>query len=207
MRTCSVEGCNRKRRELIYCHTHYEQFRKHGKITKVIRICDGSQGCKIKSCNGEHYSLGYCKPCYNQLPERKEKDRKRVRKWIKENPDYGKQWREKNLEKEREKTRRWNKENPEKVLKTQIRYLKKLGDKFNMNQYQIKTALMSWSKTIRKRDNDKCIICGSKEGLNAHHTLYKRYYPELSLNINNGVTLCKIHHNEVHGKKLKFINI
>lgn len=35
MRTCSIEGCERKHFGKGYCKKHYEQVRRHGKITHV----------------------------------------------------------------------------------------------------------------------------------------------------------------------------
>ena len=68
-----------------------------------------------------------------------------------------------------------------------------------------------WIKAIKERDG-KCVHCGSKENLHAHHikelaTLvneYKQKHGRLETQDNffyqmdNGITLCKLCHREVH---------
>jgi len=49
-----------------------------------------------------------------------------------------------------------------------------------------------WSIAIRKRDK-KCMICGSKKFLNAHH-LIPREIKEFRHDLRNGITLCAKHH-------------
>jgi len=45
-----------------------------------------------------------------------------------------------------------------------------------------------------------CKNCGSTENLEAHHIQPKTRFPELSLTLDNGVTLCKKPcHYEIHG--------
>jgi 5-methylcytosine-specific restriction endonuclease McrA len=48
-----------------------------------------------------------------------------------------------------------------------------------------------WTKTVKERDG-KCMSCGNtdKRVLTADHIKSKKMFPELSLDINNGVTLC-----------------
>lgn len=49
------------------------------------------------------------------------------------------------------------------------------------------------SKSIR--DNIKCCqICNSKNNLQIHHILEKKYYPELYFENNNLICLCPKHH-------------
>jgi hypothetical protein len=45
-------------------------------------------------------------------------------------------------------------------------------------------------KQVFKRDNNKCIICGSTKKLNAHHLNGWHWYPQGRFDINNAVTLC-----------------
>ncbi len=96
---------------------------------------------------------------------------------------------------------KWRKENPEKLLKNNFKYLTKFGKVHNFDLFETIMALMTWSKIIHKRDK-LCVICGSRENLNAHHILHKKLYPTLAFNTNNGITLCQKHHKEVHGKCL-----
>lgn len=40
MKTCCVEGCNRKHYGNGYCNMHYQQWKKHGKITRIKSLKD-----------------------------------------------------------------------------------------------------------------------------------------------------------------------
>lgn len=57
-----------------------------------------------------------------------------------------------------------------------------------------------WSEAVRLRDGE-CVLCGKKEGLNAHHWIHSRAQGNLHRwDIKNGITLCypchvhKVHH-------------
>lgn len=54
-----------------------------------------------------------------------------------------------------------------------------------------------WRKTVYERDNYKCRWpnCTFKHKINAHHIKRWADYPSLRFNINNGITLCKYHHD------------
>ncbi len=59
-----------------------------------------------------------------------------------------------------------------------------------------------WERIIYNKNNYECPICGEhrKKKLTAHHILNFSTYPELRFDINNGQTLCRIHHQEFHRK-------
>ena len=97
-----------------------------------------------------------------------------------------------------ERAKKWAQKNPEKRLKITIKNHSKGATQFKITVRQYKHALQAWSKLVKSRDNQKCIICGNKAD-EAHHIFYKANYPELSLNINNGISLCLEHHHEIHG--------
>ena len=59
--------------------------------------------------------------------------------------------------------------------------------------YWKKKALIVWGKIVRERDG-KCLYCGSKLRLNAHHLLCKERYPKYMFDLNNGFTMCSKHH-------------
>ena len=64
MRTCSIEGCNRKHRARGYCGLHYSRFLRGVDLnpSKVY----GRRGCKVANCNRPHEGLGYCKLHYDR---------------------------------------------------------------------------------------------------------------------------------------------
>lgn len=96
------------------------------------------------------------------------------------------------------KSKEYNKKYPEKKLASDIKYLKKYGFPLKLDPYTYKFALKSWSKTVKKLGNGLCLVCNLKAEI-SHHIIHKSKYPELSLNTNNGIPLCKICHYEVHG--------
>jgi hypothetical protein len=56
-----------------------------------------------------------------------------------------------------------------------------------------------WLKSVFKRDNYTCQKCGKRGGkLNAHHIRRFAKFPELRLDVNNGMTLCADCHNTWH---------
>lgn len=60
-----------------------------------------------------------------------------------------------------------------------------------------------WRKAVYKRDNWTCQKCGYKgSNLNAHHIKHFIKHVEIRLDINNGITLCKDCHKEVHKRKV-----
>ena len=57
---------------------------------------------------------------------------------------------------------------------------------------------MIWAERIKALDNFRCAYCGSTENLNACHIKSRSEYPELSENIENGITLCRKCHYALH---------
>lgn len=55
-----------------------------------------------------------------------------------------------------------------------------------------------WSISVQERDGYKCVECGSRFKLQAHHIQPKSKYPELRHDLNNGITLCILCHAEKH---------
>lgn len=53
--------------------------------------------------------------------------------------------------------------------------------------------LLEWSRQVRERD-EKCIVCGRTDHLNAHHILPKETYKEFMFEPINGACLCPTHH-------------
>lgn len=122
----------------------------------------------------------------------------KIKKW---NSDFNKKWYRENKQRIQLIKKEYIKNNPEILLKSQLNYLTKLARKFSLTSHQYKLALSAWAKIIKKRDH-VCVICGSTEKLNAHHIIHRAKNPELSFIQNNGLLLCKKHHDEVHEKNL-----
>lgn len=56
-----------------------------------------------------------------------------------------------------------------------------------------------WRKSVFERDNYTCQKCNVRGGdLEAHHINSYKEYPDLRLDINNGITLCKKCHKDEH---------
>lgn len=101
------------------------------------------------------------------------------------------------------KNKNWIKTNPQSwqkiALKSQKKYLSRLGKSFGLVYHKLPYLYTQWSRTVKDQYNNKCAICEMPAD-HSHHIFHKSKYPELSLNLNNGVPLCLVHHNEVHGR-------
>ena len=110
------------------------------------------------------------------------------------------------LIKRNQRTLEWKNNNPTRwrqaVLKSQVKYLKRLESEINIKYHKIPYLYKQWADLIKIQCSNKCQICYKKAD-HTHHIFHKAKYPKLSLNLNNGIPLCMIHHNEVHGKGLK----
>ena len=52
-----------------------------------------------------------------------------------------------------------------------------------------------WENDIKKRDDNKCVICGNSLDIEVHHIIpYSNDYDN-RINVDNGICLCKRHHN------------
>ena len=59
--------------------------------------------------------------------------------------------------------------------------------------------LSDWAEQVKIRDKN-CVICGSKQNLDAHHIFKVNKYDDAYLDLNNGVALCEKCHNRYHNK-------
>ena len=64
----------------------------------------------------------------------------------------------------------------------------------------------SWIKKVKIRDKHKCQWpgCDQKKGLQAHHILPWCDYIGLRYDINNGITLCKLHHKLIYNDETSY---
>lgn len=72
------------------------------------------------------------------------------------------------------------------------------GGKSLQNDRHDSAQYKDWRLAVYQRDNYKCVKCGSKERINAHHIRSWKYYPELRYDVDNGVTLCEKCHIALH---------
>lgn len=56
----------------------------------------------------------------------------------------------------------------------------------------------AWSYEVRERDGFACRLCGSTEGIEAHHIVPWDADPGQRFNPDNGITLCRLHHDRIH---------
>jgi 5-methylcytosine-specific restriction endonuclease McrA len=63
-----------------------------------------------------------------------------------------------------------------------------------------------WRLEVFKRDNFKCVICQSKNTIQADHIFAKVKYPEKAFDINNGRTLCEKCHKQTPNYGGKAVN-
>ena len=133
---------------------------------------------------------------YRRNKEKAKANRLRLKEYHKKyQKKYGKEYRRKN----HEYYLNYFKENSSKILDSNQRRLSKIGNILHLSSKQFHNLIISWSLFVKKRDNNLCQICG-KQGKESHHIFHKSKYPKLSLVKNNGITLCKKCHFEVHGK-------
>jgi len=59
----------------------------------------------------------------------------------------------------------------------------------------------AWKKILIERDGNMCEICGSTKNIQAHHIEHVVCNPIESLDIDNGILLCKECHNRAHKQK------
>jgi len=198
-------------KNIIYCkglcELHYGRYKRWGDpyYNNNDWLKNNRRICSIDNCNNIHQSLGLCKSHYDKQRHKNnpEYDKKRSKIYRKNNLNKCKETQRKyyrnNLKKYKDNNKKWRMNNPEKLLENSKRYLKKLGKLFDMSSNEYRYTLQNWSKTIRKLDNNMCKNCDSIKNLNAHHIMPKNKFPELSLDLDNGVILCKKCHEQTHG--------
>ncbi len=71
--------------------------------------------------------------------------------------------------------------------------LRKSGKK--TKEIKSATLLKYWAMAIKVRDK-KCVYCGAKKDLDAHHIISRRH-AALKYDLDNGITLCRYHHGMV----------
>lgn len=83
-----------------------------------------------------------------------------------------------------------------------------ISDKMNLLRQS--DEYVNWRSLVFMRDNYTCQKCKRVGGnLHAHHKALVKFYPELIINVDNGLTLCKSCHHKIHStnKSLDYIDI
>ena len=72
----------------------------------------------------------------------------------------------------------------------------------------IRTSLAyeEWRMKVYRRDYFKCMVCGEKKKINAHHIYPMRDFIDRVFDVENGITLCKKCHRKTFGKEYKYVN-
>ena len=84
-----------------------------------------------------------------------------------------------------------------KYIKTEIEEIRLNGIRHKKKCRQTHEYSM-WKEKVKNRDGGICTNCGVNENLHIHHIKSFAQYPELRINVSNGITLCKECHMEVH---------
>ena len=58
--------------------------------------------------------------------------------------------------------------------------------------------IVNWRNSVFEKDNYKCVICGQKGNINAHHLDGYHWCENRRFDISNGMTLCISHHKDFH---------
>jgi len=65
-------------------------------------------------------------------------------------------------------------------------------------------SYIKWRKSVYKRDNYTCKMCGSTKNLQAHHVRRWADNPHLRFDVKNGITLCVLCHDRVTGYESEY---
>lgn len=65
---------------------------------------------------------------------------------------------------------------------------------------------LEWRSAVLKRDGKKCQFpgCSCRKKLQAHHIRRWADYPAIRYDVNNGITLCQVHHEFIKDKEVMY---
>ncbi len=189
---CKAKGCNEKHFAKGYCGFHRARVILNIPFDIPKRHRDGTQGCKVSKCYRKHGSKGYCNEHYKRITagwSLKELEKP----FDLRDPNRGCLFKECN-----------NKHSARGLCKRHYNLVvfNEMNPKPAKDLYEWIRQLRAWSGAVKALVNGLC-WCGEK-AVQSHHIFGKIKYPKLSLNINNGISLCFDHHMEVHGNKEAF---
>ena len=64
---CSAEDCEEEARTAGFCPRHYQQVRRHGRLTPEREYGRRGGECRVVSCDEEQVAKGYCFRHYQQV--------------------------------------------------------------------------------------------------------------------------------------------
>ena len=64
---CKAEGCGREAKTCGYCPRHYQQVRRHGRLTPEREYQKRGSQCKVESCRQVQIARGFCFRHYQQM--------------------------------------------------------------------------------------------------------------------------------------------
>jgi len=86
-----------------------------------------------------------------------------------------------------------------------------LGDKAKNRDHNERQRIicsdeyLSWRRAVLNRDDWHCQCCGSKKNLVVHHIVCYWDYPDERFEMENGVTVCRSCHTNIHLNKILFV--
>lgn len=150
----------------------------------VCEVCGKTFKSKGKNANR------FCsRDCYNQYHN--------IQNKIRKCPTCGKDFEAKSSE---DKYCSWDCYNKDRHPPRKDQHWNWQGGISLINDRRDSTEYKEWRQKVYTRDNFRCVKCGSKLKLNAHHIKSWKYYPELRYELSNGITLCEKCHVQLHQK-------
>ena len=64
---CKADGCDREARTTGYCPRHYQQIRRHGRLTPEREYHKRGDECVVDGCQEPQIAKGYCFRHYQQV--------------------------------------------------------------------------------------------------------------------------------------------
>jgi hypothetical protein len=64
---CKAEGCEREARTAGYCPRHYQQIRRHGRLTPEREYRRRGDTCVVEGCGEPQIAKGFCFRHYQQV--------------------------------------------------------------------------------------------------------------------------------------------
>jgi len=110
---------------------------------------------------------------------------------------YRKKNRGKITAKRQEYLRNWEHTNRFKRNLKDFKMLSKQALVHKLTHFEYKRRLQAWSIIVRYNFKNRCAVCFAPSK-DSHHIIFRNKYPELSFNLNNGISLCSICHKEIH---------